>query len=144
MKFIFITIPITAIVLSQFIFKPIISIIRGRFSVKDMFSYGGMPSSHSALVSSLSTTIGIIRGFDSPEFAISLFFALIVIIDAVGLRGFMSKQGIAINKLIKDLPDELEYKYEVMNERIAHTISQAIIGVLVGILIPVVILFYLI
>lgn len=144
MKFIFITIPIIAVVLSQFIFKPIISIIRGRFSIKDMFSYGGMPSSHSALVSSLSTTIGIIRGFDSSEFAISLFFALIVIIDAVGLRGFMSKQGTAINKLIKDLPDELEYKYEVMNERIAHTISQAIIGILVGISIPVLILFYLI
>lgn len=140
MKLLFITIPIITIVLSQFIFKPLISIIRGRFSIKDMFSYGGMPSTHSALVSSLTTTIGIINGYNSPEFAISLFFALIVIVDAVGLRGFMSKQGVAINKLIKDLPDELEYKYGVMNERIAHTISEAIIGILVGILVPILIL----
>jgi len=112
------------------------STIRGRFSIKNIFAYGGMPSSHSALVSSLATTVGILKGFNSSEFAISLFFALIVISDAVGLRGFMTKQGIAINKLIKDLPDELEYKYEIMNESIAHTISQVIIGTLIGVLIP--------
>ena len=140
MKLEFITIPIITLILSQFVFKPLISIIRGRFSAKDIFSYGGMPSSHSALVTSLTTTIGIILGFKSPEFAMSLFFSLIVIIDAVGLRGFMSKQGETINKLVKDLPDELEYKYDIMNEKIAHTISQALVGIILGILIPLIIL----
>ncbi|HNZ86134.1 MAG TPA: divergent PAP2 family protein [bacterium] len=136
MKFAFITIPAITVILSQFVLKPLMSTIRGRFSIKNIFAYGGMPSSHSALVSSLATTVGILKGFNSSEFAISLFFALIVISDAVGLRGFMTKQGIAINKLIKDLPDELEYKYEIMNESIAHTISQVIIGTLIGVLIP--------
>lgn len=140
MKFEFITIPVVAVIISQFILKPIISAIRGKFSIKDLLSYGGMPSSHSALVSSLATTIGIKNGFGSPEFALGLFFALIVIIDAIGLRGFMSKQGNAINKLIKDLPDELEYKYDVMNERIAHTLFQAMVGIIIGIIIPIIIL----
>ncbi len=63
-----------------------------------------------------------------------------MIIDAIGLRGFMSKQGAAINKLIKDLPDQLEYKYDIMNEKIAHTLYQAIVGIIIGIMIPIILL----
>lgn len=140
MKIEFITIPIITVIISQFIIKPLISAVKGKFSMKDILSYGGMPSSHSALVSSLTTTIAIKSGLTSPEFAISLFFAIIVIIDAIGLRGFMSKQGAAINKLIKDLPDQLEYKYDIMNEKIAHTLYQAIVGIIIGIMIPIILL----
>lgn len=129
-----ILIPIITVFLNQIVFKSIIATIQGNFSWSNILKYGGMPSSHSALVSSLATIIGLYSGFDSPEFALSVFFALLIMTDATGLRGFMTKQSKAINQLITDLPDDLEYKYPVMNESIAHTIPQVLIGALIGII----------
>lgn len=131
----FIIIPIIASVFTQFFAKLIISKLRGSFSWKNLFAYGGMPSAHSALVSSLATSIAITKGINSVEFAISFFFALIVIVDAMGLRGHITEQSKTINKLIIDLPDELEYKYRELNERVAHTPLQVIVGSLIGIII---------
>ncbi len=127
-----IIIPLLAGLSTQLIFKPLIASSKKKFSWKDMLAYGGMPSAHSALVSSLATIIALKNGFNSEVFAISFFFAAIVITDAVGLRHFMTDHSKAINKLIIDLPDDQEYKYKVLNERIAHTLSQTIIGIIIG------------
>jgi len=91
-----------------------------------------MPSAHSALVTSLATVIGFQEGLNSSAFAVSFFFALIVITDAIGFRGYLTEHSRAINKLIIDLPDELEYKYKTLNERISHTVTQVITGVITG------------
>jgi len=135
MKYELLIIPIITAIITQFIIKPIISIMRGNFSWSSLLHYGGMPSSHSALVSSLSAIMYLYYGFDSFQFTISFFLAIIVITDAIGLRGYITDQSKTINKLIEDLPDDLEYKYKVMNERIAHTIKQVIFGILTGIII---------
>ena len=135
MKYELIIIPIVCAIITQFIVKPLISMIEGNFSWNSLLHYGGMPSSHSALVSSIATIMYLNFGLDSAAFAISFFLAIIVMTDAVGLRSYITDQGKTINKLIEDLPDELEYKYEIMNERVAHTIPQVVVGIFFGFMI---------
>ncbi len=129
----YIIIPIAASLIVHFI-KLAIDLSKKRFTWKRAFGYGGMPSSHSALVASLATVVYLTDGF-GITFAISCILAIIVMRDAIGLRGYLSNHGRIINKLIKDLPDEEEYKYPVMEETIAHTVSQIVVGAILGILI---------
>ena len=64
---------------------------------------GGMPSSHSSFVTSLSTLVGLERGFDSLEFSICVVFALIVMYDASGVRRAVGKQAAILNKIVQDV-----------------------------------------
>ncbi len=132
MEYQFVLIPLGIALLTQLVVKQLIEAIRGKFSWKNLLSYGGMPSAHSALVVSLATIIGLQKGLGSSSFALSFFFAVIVITDAIGFRGYLTEHSRAINKLIIDLPDELEYKYKTLNERISHTASQVIVGAITG------------
>lgn len=69
---------------------------------------GGMPSAHSACVVGLSTTVGLLRGFDSVEFAIAMGQALVVMYDAAGLRRAAGRQAACLNKILDDF-----YKHEI-------------------------------
>ena len=64
---------------------------------------GGMPSSHTALVTSLATSVGILMGFNSVEFAIAVVFASIVMYDAAGVRRSVSKQSVILNRILQEL-----------------------------------------
>ena len=91
MKYELILIPLAIALITQLIVKPIIEAIRGKFSWKNLISYGGMPSAHSALVTSLSTIIALTEGIDNTAFAVSFFLAIIVITDAIGFRGYLTE-----------------------------------------------------
>ena len=133
-----ILVPFIALILAQVI-KVIIDSTKGKFSWRDFNNYGGMPSSHAAMVAALATVMGTNFGFTSGYFAIALAFAFLTIRDAVGLRyqlGFHSK---ILNKLIKDLPDDKEDKYPYLQERLGHTYWQALAGIILGIIIALVI-----
>ena len=132
MQYQFVLIPLVIVLLTQLVVKQLIEAIRGKFSWKNLISYGGMPSAHSALVVSLATIIGLREGLGSSSFAVSFFFAIIVIADAIGFRGYLTEHSKTINKLIIDLPNELEYKYKTLNERISHTVGQVIAGATTG------------
>lgn len=129
-----ILIPILSAISCQFIFKPLIEMIKGTWSWKNITAYGGMPSAHSALVSSLATIIGLSQGWNSASFAISLILAIIVITDAIGFRAYLTEHSKTINKLIIDLPDQFEYKYKTLNERISHTMPEVLVGTTIGII----------
>ncbi len=96
---------------------------------------GGMPSGHSATVSSLATVAGLLRGFNSFEFAVATLLAIIVCHDAMGVRLETGKQAQIINEMKKafealvkeDLP-EVKLK-----EFVGHTPIQVIAGVALGI-----------
>ena len=134
MDYSYIIIPIIVLITSQAL-KLATDGIKGNFDLRNLFiSYGGMPSSHSALVTSLATIVYLLEGF-SVAFAISAILAVIIMRDAIGLRGLLSSHGRILNKLIKDLPDEEEYKYPVMEETVAHTISQIAVGAILGVII---------
>jgi len=126
-------IPIIASVVVQLI-KISLDLAKGRLTWTHATGYGGMPSSHAALVTSLATLMFLTEGINSTAFAISLVLAGVVIRDAFGLRGYLSQHSRVINRLIKELPDEEEYKFPFLEERIAHTIAQLTVGGILGII----------
>ena len=100
---------------------------------------GGMPSSHTALVTSLATSVGILLGFNSAEFAIAAVFASIVMYDAAGVRRSVSRQSVILNRILQELrehrPKDVEHD---VRELIGHTPFQVFSGALLGIGIAVV------
>jgi len=100
---------------------------------------GGMPSSHTALVTSLATSVGILLGFNSVEFAISTVFASIVMYDAAGVRRSVGQQSIILNRILRELrerrPKDMEHD---VRELIGHTPFQVFSGAILGIGIAVV------
>lgn len=128
----FFIIPLLALVINQII-KLVIFIIKGEFSWSQIFSYGGMPSSHTALATSLLITMGYFRGLNSPEFAISLIISIVIVKDASGIRRKLGKQASIINHLIKKLPNNEEYKFPVLNTRYGHTMAEIIVGFIISI-----------
>ncbi len=134
MEFKLFLIPIIALLINQLL-KLLIEVLRGNFTWYKLFAYGGMPSSHSSLVTSLAIVMGYYQGLDSPSFALALILALIVIKDASGIRLKLGQQGKIINNLIKELPDQKEYKYPVLAERLGHTNFEVLVGILTSIII---------
>ncbi|BEP28998.1 divergent PAP2 family protein [Helicovermis profundi] len=95
---------------------------------------GGMPSSHSSFVMGLSTAVGLIDGWDSSIYAISLVFALIVMYDASGVRRSVGKQAIIINHIITDFYKTHQIKEEKLKELVGHTPFEVFAGAILGII----------
>ncbi len=126
--------PIVAFCLAQGI-KVLLKTKKGKkFHWHDIFAYSDMPSGHTATVVSLVTIMLLKKGLNSPEFAISFVFMMIVITDAIGLRNYLGQHGKALNVLVKDLKDDdfLDNSYPKQLERIGHTPLQVLIGALIG------------
>lgn len=124
-------IPLAVMVINQAL-KLLIELTRGQLSWPSLLSYGGMPSSHAALVTSLATVMGYYQGLDSPEFAVSLILAVLVTRDASGIRWQLGHQGRTINQLIKELPDDREYEFPVLSEKFGHKNIEVLVGISVG------------
>jgi acid phosphatase family membrane protein YuiD len=97
--------------------------------LKDIFLTGGMPSSHSSLVASLSLMIFLTEGF-STIFFVTFFFSAIVIRDAMGIRRATGEEGMMINRIIKATKLKLPEKHYAMG----HTPEEVIIGIIIGFL----------
>lgn len=109
-------------------------LIKRRLDLRLFTTTGGMPSSHSAGVMGLSTAVGLIRGFDSIEFAIALGYAFIVMYDAAGVRRAAGKQAACLNKIIMDLyKQDLAEAGGKLKELLGHTPLQVFVGALFGI-----------
>lgn len=112
-----------------------------KLDFKRLFGDGGMPSCHSAVVSSCATAIGIIEGFNSSIFALALIIAIIVMHDASGVRFETGKQ----NKIIKDISQFIEglnnikFDDESLKEFVGHTHLQVVMGCLLGIIVSVIV-----
>ena len=106
-----------------------------KFNFKRILGAGGMPSSHTAVVMSLSTLIGKEFGFNSPIFALSMVFAFVVMYDAAGVRRAAGKQATLLNKIIETPGlSELEVQ-ERLVEVLGHTPTQVIVGAIIGIVV---------
>jgi len=102
-----------------------------------LLATGGFPSSHAAIVSALTTSIGINFGFDSSLFAVSIIMASVVMTDARGIRQAAGKQAKILNKIIEDLYQKKGLKMERLKELLGHTSLEVFCGALLGILIAV-------
>lgn len=105
------------------------------FNFRRFFGAGGMPSSHSAFVSSLATLVGINNGFSSDLFAVTAVFSLITMYDATGVRRAVGKQATVLNRLIRDLSrtHDRELIYGELKELVGHTPVEVFAGALLGI-----------
>lgn len=106
-----------------------------RINPKRVLGAGGMPSSHSACVMTLTTMVGKNAGFDSYSFAISLIFSLVVMYDAAGVRRAAGKQAKVINKIINDPNFKNMNIQEKLGELLGHTPLEVFVGAVVGIIV---------
>ena len=108
-----------------------------KFSITTLlFSTGGMPSSHAAVVCGLSTSSVILNGIGSPFSAICIVLSIIVMIDASGVRYETGKQAQILNKLMKELfsPENTPAEFNTkLKELVGHTPIQVVMGALLGI-----------
>lgn len=106
-----------------------------KINFKRIIGAGGMPSSHSAVVSSLATLIGKYEGVDTPIFALALIIALVVMYDACGVRRAAGKQAAVLNKIIETPGLTGGRVYEKLVEALGHTPVQVFVGALIGIIV---------
>ncbi|MGQ9864991.1 MAG: divergent PAP2 family protein [Pseudanabaenaceae cyanobacterium] len=98
-----------------------------------LFETGGMPSSHSALVTALAVGIGKTQGWDSPAFAIATVFAIVVMYDATGIRRAAGNQARAINQIVSEvLAPHHDLGIDPLKELLGHTPLQVVVGSLWG------------
>lgn len=100
---------------------------------------GGMPSSHSSLVTSMTTAIGMIDGFNSSIFALAFGVSCIIMYDAAGVRYAVGKQAKLLNQIISDI-QEHKFREEKLKELIGHTPIEVIAGGILGVVVAIVML----
>ena len=116
------------------ILKTIIRLlVHHEFSLKQLFSDGGMPSGHSATVMALTTYALILHGADSPFFAISGVLAIIVMNDAAGVRREAGKHAERINELFDTLFSDKVSDSDKLKVLVGHTPIQVLMGALLGV-----------
>ena len=109
-------------------------VINKKLDMTRMFGDGGMPSCHSATVTSLATITGISFGLASFEFGVATILAIVVCHDAMGVRLETGKQAIILNEIIKAFDDlSAEKLPEVkLKEFVGHTPIQVLAGIILG------------
>ncbi|WLR41280.1 divergent PAP2 family protein [Bacillus carboniphilus] len=134
-----------AIFFAQFIKVPIQFVVSKKLDWSLLTSTGGMPSSHSAAVTALSTAIAIDHGFHSPIFAVAAIFSIITMFDATGVRRHAGEQATVLNKLVIDFNRfveeakiwpkiEEQEKQRRLKELLGHQPIEVFFGGLTGIL----------
>ena len=118
-------------------------VIRGaatkkRFSFRWLFDTGGMPSSHSATVSSLATATGLYYGFHSILFLAVLIFTVITMFDAAGVRRNVGRQAKILNQMLDELYEKGAVPEQRLKELLGHTPVEVFAGAFLGILIALV------
>lgn len=118
------------------LFKLIYDLVTTKqFNFKRILGAGGMPSSHSAVVTSLATMIGISQGIESPIFAVSVIFAFVVMYDAAGIRRAAGKQAELLNKIVNTPGLSGVEVTERLQEVLGHTPTQVFVGAIIGIIV---------
>jgi acid phosphatase family membrane protein YuiD len=105
----------------------------GRWNLRRFVETGGMPSSHSASVAALSTAVGLQEGFASAIFGVTLYFSLIVMYDAAGLRRNAGRQAAVLNRLIERHFRHPEDDTQRLMELLGHTPLEVLVGALLGV-----------
>ncbi|MBQ7986858.1 MAG: divergent PAP2 family protein [Clostridia bacterium] len=122
--------------IAQFI-KVILTLIKDkRIDFRRFVGSGGFPSSHAALVTSLATAVGLIDGFESTEFAITVVLALVVMYDAAGVRRAAGQQARILNKIVEEWEHkDLTNTDKRLKELLGHTPKEVFAGAILGIVI---------
>lgn len=130
-------VPACAWIIAQILKSIISAIVNKKFSFDRLVGDGGMPSGHSATVTSLAIMCGFVNGFDSAVFGLAMIFAIVVMHDALGVRRETGKQAVSIIKMAKMLNDyfseQNEYiKTDKLKVLVGHTPWQVVCGAALG------------
>jgi uncharacterized protein len=118
--------------LAQIIKIPLEYLHTGKWNWALLFRAGGMPSSHSALITAATHSIGLIYGFNTAAYALAFVSSMIVIYDATGIRRQAGKHAEIINAMINDLATGHPLREEQLREVLGHTPMEAVGGLLWG------------
>ena len=136
---------------SAWIIAQIIKIFTGMFRERKfslvtlLFSNGGMPSSHSASVTALATSCTVLYGFSSFQCAISSVLAIIVMMDASGVRYETGEQAKILNKITKELfSGNAPEINSGLKELVGHTPFQVFVGAILGIAVAIALSFVMV
>ncbi len=126
---------VTAWTLAQVIKVPLHYALHRKVDWSLLLSSGGMPSSHTALVTGVSVGVGLQAGFNSPLFAIAGVVAMIVIYDATGVRRHAGDHARVLNLMIDELLTGHPLAEKELKEVLGHTPREVIGGILLGTLV---------
>ncbi len=114
-------------------YKGLLAWVRaGRPNFRRFVETGGMPSSHAASVAALTTSVALTEGVRSPLFGVTLFFSLIVMYDAAGLRRAAGQQARLLNRIVAAQGDQAQNERKLF-ELLGHTPLEVFIGALLGV-----------
>jgi len=108
-------------------------VVSRRWNLRRFVGTGGMPSSHAAAVAALSTAVGLREGFRSTMFGVTLYFSLIVMYDAAGLRQAAGRQAAILNRLIDEHFEHPEKDAHRLIELLGHTPFEVFVGAILGV-----------
>jgi len=128
---------IVSAVLSNFLaqFYKFVShlIVNKEFNFKRLFQTGGMPSSHSSFMMGMTTSVGLVKGFNTAEFAIALTISFVVMYDAAGLRRAVGRQASVLNQILAEVfSGHPHLSGQKFRELLGHTPVEVFIGAALG------------
>ncbi|HUC87116.1 MAG TPA: divergent PAP2 family protein [Candidatus Saccharimonadales bacterium] len=128
----YIVVPFVVWAIAQFL-KFILAAFKGRIDFRYLYGSGGMPSVHSAVVTSLAVTALLVDGIHSAIFGVTIIFAAIVMYDSFGVRRSAGEQAIAINQILDSMDqDHLEHPRIHLREILGHKPLEVTLGAVLG------------
>lgn len=124
----------TATLIAQLFKLTLVLATERRFAPERLLETGGMPSSHSAAVAALATSLGMIYGLGHPYFAVAVVFATIVMYDATGIRRAAGEHAELLNDLVEELSHLFDEGFQprALKTLLGHTYPQVGVGALLG------------
>jgi acid phosphatase family membrane protein YuiD len=107
-------------------------VVHRRWRPAVLVETGGMPSSHSALVTGTAAAIGWQQGFDAPLFALASAVAFVVMYDASGVRRAAGRIAARVNALPPSLWEDQEVEQKPLKESLGHSRTEVLVGSLIG------------
>jgi uncharacterized protein len=126
-------IPISAMIVVQLIKFFGEWMLKGYYDLEVLVRTGGMPSSHSALVTGLATVTALEYGLESPFFALASILALIVMYDARGIRQQSGQHARILNRILREMFSGQPVTEQELKELLGHTLSEVVVGGIFGI-----------
>ena len=123
--------------LAQIIKMPLDYLYSRKWNWALLLTTGGMPSSHSSLLTATSLGIGLYHGFDSPVFAIAVAITMVVVYDAAGVRRQAGIHAQRINVLFSELLHGHMLNEKDLREVLGHTPLEVIGGILLGFIVAI-------
>ena len=125
--------PLVAWAIAQAAKVTLTSMRQRKLNLRVLAETGGMPSSHSAIVAALTTSVGRLNGVSSDTFAIALIFSIVVMYDAQGVRRAAGLQAAILNRLVDDLVAQKGIRETRLRELLGHTPVEVLVGAALGI-----------